>query len=313
VSRGHAHPLRRRLLAVAAVAGLAAGVGCRPLDRAARPIDAAGPTSPAAVARGAYLYATYCARCHGTTGAGDGPLASAFGLKAANLCAPVAADVSDAALLARLTHGTPLEVSPLEAAQEPRAVDALAAYLPRLGNMDGEVLRAGRVVYEESCAACHGAYGRPDTAVAHWVGASDLIAARDRYSDAALARISELGIGAMPPLLGAFDRTELRALTAYIRNLSDGFALYDTRCAACHGDDGQGLYSRDLIPPATAAPALAPAYPRDQLLTRLRRERGVMPHFTDLAEPRLRDVVAYLRLAACPPRGTPAVASHGRE
>ncbi len=102
----------------------------------------------------------------------------------------------------------------------------------------------------------------------------------------------------MPPLYGGFDPTELRALVAYIRNLSDGFAIYDTRCAACHGDDGQGIYSRDVVPPAIAAPPLRAPYPRDRLLAMLRRERGVMPHFADLDEPRLRDVIAYLRASA---------------
>src|SRR5262249_12079936 len=66
---------------------------------------------------------------------------------------------------------------------------------------------------------------------------------------------------------------------------------------ACHGNDGQGLYSQDLIPPAVIAPPPSGPYPRSRLLTMLRRERGVMPHLAELDEQRLRNVVAYLRAA----------------
>ncbi len=300
----------RRLVAIAAFAmGIAAVAGCGPLDGRPR----AGASNvlhvPASVQRGARTYAIYCADCHGPSGEGNGLFAATFGLVPANLRASAAlASFSDAALVDRLVRGTPLAVQPLEThSGESRAVNALAEYLPRLGRADGDVLRAGRVVYQEACAACHGVYGRADSAVAVWLGAPDMIVARARTTDAALARISERGTGLMPPLVGAFDRTELRALVAYIRHLSDGFAVYDTRCAACHGDDGQGLYSADVIPPAIAAPPLQGTYPRARLLSMLRRERGVMPHFTELDERRLRDVVAYLRAVVFEaPTTTPA-------
>jgi mono/diheme cytochrome c family protein len=292
--------MRRSFVAILTVAAVACAAGRR------APYSAHG-APPGAVARGAATYAAYCADCHGTDGAGDGPLARTLKLTPADLRTSALVVVPDAALVDRLAHGTPLDVPPLASPRESEAVDALAAYLTRLGGLDADVLRAGKVVYDEGCAACHGAYGRADTAVAYWVGAPDLIVARERQSDAALARISEHGTRTMPPLLGAFDRAELHVLTAYIRNLSDGFALYDTRCAACHGDDGQGLYSRDLIGPATIAPPLdGGPYPRDRLLAMLRRERGVMPHFTEVDPRRLHDVVAYLRAAVFQPADRPA-------
>jgi mono/diheme cytochrome c family protein len=261
-------------------------------------VTAAPVLVPGPIERGAVTYAAYCAGCHGPRGTGDGSFARTLGLPAANLRAAKVRSASDAALIARLMRGTPIVV-PSERAElaETRDVDALVEYLPRLAATDWDVLRAGRLVYEGACAPCHGAYGRAEDAVAYWLGVPDLVTVRDRLSDAALARISESGTGLMPPLYNAFDRGELRALIAYIRHLSDGFQVYDTHCAACHGDDGQGQYSEDAIPPATAAPPLRGPYPRAALVHMLRRERGVMPHFRELDERRIRDVVAYLRAA----------------
>jgi mono/diheme cytochrome c family protein len=289
-----------RLGVIAAFAILSVSTGaCRPLDRRTPRVDP--PPTAAQVLQGGYTYALYCAGCHGPRGEGDGPFTATLGLvpKALRSSALVAA--SDAAVLDRLIRGTPLEVPPLDRQlAEARAVDALADYLPRLASAQWEVLRAGRVVYDDACAGCHGTYGRGDGLFSAWIGAPDLLVARERYTDPALARISEAGIGTMLPLYGFFGPGERRALVAYVRHLSDGFALYDTRCAACHGDDGQGIYSRDVVPPAVAAPALSGPYPRERLLGMLRRESGVMPHFHDLDERRLRDVVAFLRAAIVP-------------
>lgn len=285
-----------RTLAALLGAALLAGAACRaPLG--AR-VGSPTPLSVSAIERGALTYEIYCAGCHGPDGRGQGPFATAFGLTPADLRSPALASISDAALLDRLLTGTPLEVPPPSVdtqRAESAAIDALAAYLPRLADANWELLRAGRVVYQDACAACHGFYGEGDDAIAFWLGAPGMIVARERQSDAALARISEHGVGTMPSLPGAFDRTEIRALVAYIRHLSEGYAVYDARCAACHGDDGRGLSTDDLVPPAIAAPPLRGPYPRAMLARMLGRERGVMPHFTALDQRRLEDVVAYLR------------------
>jgi mono/diheme cytochrome c family protein len=179
---------------------------------------------------------------------------------------------------------------------EELSVEAIAGYLPTLAISDCEFLGAGRLVFEGACAACHGAYGHREGVIPLWLGVPDLMVARERYTDAALAGISHAGIGTMSELSGSFDPGEVRALIAYIRHLSEGFRLYDTYCAACHGDDGQGLYSEDLLPPATAAPPLRAPFSRPQILHMFRREQGVMPHFRDtVGEAQVRDIVAYLR------------------
>ena len=275
---------------------LLAASTCRPAANGHVRFAADAQRAPAAVERGAVTYATYCAGCHGAAADGQGPVAAVLGLRPADLRAPALRSASDAALVDRITRGTPLRASdgrvdPAEDAD----VDAVAAYLPRLGAVDWNLLRVGRLVYEDACAPCHGAYGRSEGALTFWLGVPDLVEARERLSDAALARISENGSGLMTPLYGGFDRGDLRALVAYVRHLSDGFRVYDTYCAACHGDDGQGLYSEDVPAPATAAPPLRGPYARSAIVHMLRRERGFMPHFRELDAARIRDVVAYLR------------------
>jgi len=260
------------------------------------------------VARGAALYAAYCAGCHGAQGHGDGPVTSVLDLKPTDLDTPgLLAGATDEALVARLLHGSPLRASPRRnAVAEDLQTEAIAAYLPTLSTSDWEVLRAGRFVFEGTCAQCHGAYGQGEGAL----GATNdppppsLYTAREHYTDAALAAIVVNGSGTMPALADAFDPGELRAVIAYVRYLSKGYRLYDTYCAACHGDDGRGVHPEDLLPPATPAPrlgaetvaGLGPRATRVKILHMLRRESGRMPHFRDtLSEAQLRDVVAYLR------------------
>jgi mono/diheme cytochrome c family protein len=260
------------------------------------------------VARGAVLYASYCGGCHGPAGHGDGPVAGVIDLRPADLRAPGFLDRnSDDELVARLLRGTPLPSTPRRnAVAEDLQTDAILAYLPTLSHTDWQLLRAGRFVFEGACAPCHGAYGQGEGVL----GATNdppppnLMVARERYTDPALERVAIAGVGTMPPLADAFEPGELRALIAYVRHLSKGYRLYDTYCAACHGDDGRGVHPEDLLPPATRAPIigaetvtrLGPKATRAQVLHMLRRESGRMPHFQDtLSDEQLRDVLAYLR------------------
>ncbi|MCC6849666.1 MAG: c-type cytochrome [Deltaproteobacteria bacterium] len=294
-------PILLVVVAAAAASACRAPAG-RPAGTRARAHPAVARQA-AEIARGEVAYAAYCASCHGARRDGRGALAAALDLRPTDLRAPALWAARDDALVARLARGTPLPVPGGAAAPElERDAGAVAAYVAGLGRADWNLLRAGRVVYEESCAACHGPYGRAEGAIARWLGAPDLLVVRERVSDRSLARIADAGIRAMPPLRGGFDAVERRALVAYVRHLSDGFRVYDGYCADCHGDDGEGAYTDELVPPASPAPTIAGRYPRAVLLHMLERGRGIMPHFRDiLDEARLRDVVAYLRAAAGPP------------
>ena len=297
--------MRRTMVVGVVLAVTAIAVACRP-PGPKRPVAAAAAPGP--VARGAVLYAAYCAGCHGPAGHGDGPVADVLDLRPANLTAPgLLPQNGDDALVERLLHGTPLRTSPRRnAVAEDLEADAIAAYLPTLSTTNLELVRAGRFVFEGACAPCHGAYGQGEGVL----GATNdppppnLMTARERYTDQALGRVAVDGIGTMPPMADSFEPGELRALIAYVRHLSKGYRLYDTYCAACHGDDGRGVHPEDLLPPATKAPVigaatvtrLGVARTRAQVLHMLRRESGRMPHFQDtLTEAQLRDIVAYLR------------------
>ena len=263
---------------------------------------------PTAAERGGPLYAAYCAGCHGSQGRGDGPVATVIKVKPADLRAPGLLDrASDDDLVARLLHGSPLPSTPRRnTVAEDLEVDALLAYVPTLSTSNWEVLRVGRLVFEGTCASCHGAYGEGEGAL----GATNdppppsLLRARETYSDAGLAQLVTYGHASMLPLGAVFQPGEVPAVVAYVRHLSKGYRLYDTYCASCHGDDGHGVHPEDLLPPAMKAPVLgavtfdrlSPKAARAKVLHMVRRESGHMPHFRDtLTEAQLRDVIAYLR------------------
>lgn len=296
--------------------GLAAVVGATACLPAARPAEprAGAPAGVGPVARGATLYAAYCGGCHGPHGHGDGPVASFLDMKPTDLRTPGLLDqATDDAILARVIGGEPLAVSPRRnAVAEKLQSDAIAAYLPTLARTDWPLIRVGRFVFEGACAPCHGAYGQGEGVL----GATndppppDLMRARERYTDPALARLAVEGFGTMPALADVFDPGEVRAVVAYVRHLSKGYRLYDTYCASCHGDDGLGVHPEDRLPPSIPAPPLdaaaltrlGPARTRERTLHMLRRESGRMPHFRDtLEDAELRDIVAWLR-ASAPPR-----------
>lgn len=292
--------------------GVAMAVGCHPGRSAS--LAATSRARTEAVARGATLYAAYCGGCHGPQGRGDGPVADVIKLHPADLRAPGLLDrATDAEVVDRLMHGTPLPVRPrANAVAEDLQVDAIVAYLPALSSGDWPSLRVGRFAYERTCASCHGTYGDGIGVL----GARNdppppnLMTARERYTDARLTALIGNGHETMPGLGTAFQAGEIRAVVAYVRHLSKGYRLYDTYCAACHGDDGRGVHPEDRLEPATAAPAiggetlarLGPKTTRARALHMLRREAGNMPHFRGtLTEEQLRDVIAFLRAQMAQP------------
>lgn len=303
--RARVPPGRRHWARLVVASAFVVTVACRP-PAAPSPtaVGSAGQAapSPTAIDRGSVLYAGYCVACHGAHGDGRGPLAATLHVRAADLRSPAVQGATDRELMARIRDGEPLRltVGP-SPADEDLDVAAVTAYLPVMATSDWELLRVGRVVYEGGCAVCHGAYGHSEGVIGPWLGVPDLIEARTRFTDVALGRVSSVGVGRMPPLPEPFAPGEVRALVAYIRHLSDGFRIYDGACAPCHGDDGQGVYSRDMIPPAGIAPPLRPPYAPAKIRHMVRRERGVMPHLRrTLGDEQLADLIAYLRSLPAP-------------
>jgi len=297
--------VRIGLLCVGMV-GLAA---CRPPTRPeVEPVPSAHPaTRPIGVARGATLYAAYCAGCHGPEGRGDGPVAATIGMRPTDLGSGEGlTQFDDRAMVSRLMEGAPLRAESSPTIAEELLTSSLVDYIPSISGRDWSTLRAGRIVYEGACAPCHGAYGNGEGVLSGLNPRlpSDLAVARERYTDAALGQVAQRGVGVMLPMADEFEPGEVRALVAYVRLLSKGYRLYDTYCAGCHGDDGRGVHPEDRLPPATVAPALGAEQiaqlgareRQGKVLHMVRRERGVMPHFRDsVAESDLREIIEYLR------------------
>jgi len=262
----------------------------------------------AEVVRGAAFYGAYCAGCHGDDGGERGPVARILNLDPPDLRADgLFAGATDAQILARVRSGAPLPMSSRsDPLLEETRVRQLDAYLATLDGTDWTLLRTGRLVFEADCASCHGVFGDGDSIYPALPQAPppDLAVARERYTDEALAVVSVEGKGAMPRLVGGFEPMEMRALVAYVRHLSPGYRLYDTYCAACHGEGGQGVHPEDALAPAVAAAPLNAARlarlgadeRRAKVLHMLQREQGVMPHFRGIVDDeKLHDIVAYLR------------------
>jgi mono/diheme cytochrome c family protein len=297
---------RDRVGVLACGVALALAGACTARGPAARP--PAATVQAESVARGSVVYTAYCGGCHGPRGHGDGPVAGVIKLRPADLRAPDVLDgASDAEIVARLMHGTPLTVRPrANAVAEDLQVDAIVAYLPTLSRADWPQLRVGRFAYEGTCAFCHGVYG---SGVGTLGARNDppppsLLEARNHYTDASLRSVIVDGHESMPSLAAALDPGEVTAVIAYVRHLSKGYRLYDTYCASCHGDDGRGVHPEDLLTPSLVAPTigaetvarLGPKTTRARAMHMLRRELGNMPHFREtLTEDQLRDVIAYLR------------------
>jgi len=292
---------------VVVVGAIGAAAACRPIGTG-RP-NGSGPARRARVARGATLYAGYCAGCHGADGTGHGPVAAMLRLRPANLRDPAVLAAAAAELVRALLGDEPLPTAPRRSVvAEELEVNALLEYLPTLSTRNWPRVRAGRFAYESACAPCHGTYGtgegvlgslgdRPPANL-HEAGAHD--------TDAGLDGVMRQGVRYMPPMGDVLPPAERRAIAAYVRVLSPGYRTYDTYCAGCHGDDGRGVDAEDLAAPAVAGPpidsaslALDPGVRQTRVLHMLRRERGLMPHFRDtLEEPELRDILAYLRSGA---------------
>ncbi len=284
---------------------LLATVGCPPPPP---PPHKVGP-EPEPVARGAVIYAAYCKGCHGAEGRGDGPVAMTFSLHPADLREPaLLAGVSDQEIVNRLLEGTPLRTSTRarHAAAEDLRVSEVAEYIPTLSRQNWDRLRAGRAVYEKTCAPCHGAYGNGEGVLAGTAKRAEknLQETRAFYKNHELAEVIQKGSGSMPPLIDNIEPAQMGALIAYVRHLSPGYRTYDTYCTGCHGDDGRGGHPERAGLTAEPAPPLnemtlakyTPEEQRAKILHMLRRSQSMMPHFRNtLDERQLHDVVAFLR------------------
>lgn len=114
---------------------------------------------------------------------------------------------------------------------------------------DRDATHTGSRLYQDNCAACHGATARGNSVV----GAPNLLDDDWLYggeSATILASILEGRRGVMPGLEGALGRDGVNEVAAYVVSLSGvtapadwvaaGKSRFDTLCVACHGADARG-------------------------------------------------------------------------
>jgi mono/diheme cytochrome c family protein len=265
------------------------------------------PASGAAPGQLSYLRS--CARCHGIDGRGDGPEASAFLQRPANLRhGDLPTGPEEEQLIDRLRAGRrqALELRPTALREHAGQTDALYAYLRSMPSAPWERLEAGEAVYLERCADCHGRYGDAPESVPPGVqrpvrSLGDPVFQR-AHSDRELRLLCRHGKSTMPALIPRPTETQVAQVSGFVRWLSPGYRLYDWYCRPCHGTRGEGV-AKTAPDSGAARFAFDDAYFRSRspdeiqaaIWHMLRREKPRMPHFSSLSVEDLRDVLAYLR------------------
>lgn len=190
------------------------------------------------------------------------------------------------------------------------AAGAIALFIAPSGSAQQESVSAGRQLFVDGCASCHGfdARGVPG------VGPS-LVGAGEQAADFYLSS------GRMPlkektgeePLRSdpAYPPDQIRALVAYVGSLggpgipsvnpeqgklSDGLRAYTVYCAGCHQIAGEGGVVTGAIPPA-----LKDATPT-QIAEAVRVGPYVMPKFDErtIDDQTLDSIIRYIQLTKAP-------------
>jgi high-affinity iron transporter len=187
-------------------------------------------------------------------------------------------------------------------------------------------LAAGRQLYEQRCASCHGMTGLGDGPQARSIDpAPPALGTRDAMHDvtpALMYRIVSVGIAGTPMTGWANVMTpdERWSVVSYVNSLratrgqvAQGEGLYAQRCAACHGMSGLGDGTRGAslskLPPEIASFAWQAERSDSQLATVVRQGIAgtAMPPSRELDTTAVASVVAYLRTLALRDQPTRAV------
>ena len=283
---------------------------------------------PLANASGEALYLRECAPCHGPAGHGDGLEAPTFRSAPRDLGDLARAEPSPRIVeRVRRSRLRMLEVDETVVAdRRKRMVEELVGHLQRMPDVPWPLVRRGADVYAERCEKCHGPNARPMTPNRlqrgpQPAGPQPPPDFQKAQGDAELLRIARgEGHPAMPGFTPVATEQDARALLAYLRILSNGFAWYSLWCAGCHGDEGRGDG-----PLATGIDQPHVAFDRAYLAAQspgdLRRKamhlftdvEAATPHFQrDLTQGQARAVLAAVRTlqaaeAVAPPPGAAAL------
>ncbi len=175
----------------------------------------------------------------------------------------------------------------------------------------------GRALYERSCAPCHGVAGRGDgTEASSFLPKPPVLDASSLAGSSADALVARLRDGlplTLAPGAGALGRRlgPVEELTTHVERLPEvdwrrvdaGRAVYDARCAACHGPFGAPL-AASALPPGVQRPPRDLRDPTFQratsdaaLMAAMEHGKDGMPAIPGLREPgQAESVVVFLRV-----------------
>ncbi|MCJ7511736.1 MAG: c-type cytochrome [Anaerolineales bacterium] len=165
---------------------------------------------------GKALYSERCAPCHGPTGLGDGPQASALSVSPTALGSLEISQAATGAVWYDVVTRGRIErfMPPFVSLSDQQRWDVVA-YALALGTPD-QALQAGAAVYDEQCATCHGDRGQGGE-VGPALNEPTQLAER---SLAQTVQIIQQGRGQMPLFAGGLSQPEQQAVAAYVRSLS---------------------------------------------------------------------------------------------
>jgi mono/diheme cytochrome c family protein len=274
--------------------------------------------SVTAIDKGRALYMSYCSRCHGATGIGDGPDAVFLRNRPTDLRrGDVFSSYSTKKLAERIREGKKMELQfrPESIPRQAADTEALYQFLTRLPSVPWRWVDAGQEIYYERCTPCHDRYGHVEPELPPGVEQRprDLSdpAFQDSVSDSELHGLVRHGRRSMPALVPRVTEKEAADLTRFIRLLSPGYELYDRFCSSCHGTHGEGATGALLTRPAPHF-AFDEHYfkkssdeIRQGIWHMLEDKTPSMPHFEGSLSPsEVKAIVSYLRSLPALPGGS---------
>jgi len=180
---------------------------------------------------GRQLYQSYCLVCHGPHGDTKGPLAVKLNLKPENLASDKyqKKSISEMALIIGGYERMAGKKMPIWRRAIPESnIEHIAAYIAQIKSTDLRFIgdpRRGRLIFRNSCVACHGSRGKGTGILAKLIGApmSDFSNPESvkRYGDKALLMIIRKGKDKfMPGWEGTLNNKEIIDVASYVRSLS---------------------------------------------------------------------------------------------
>ena len=187
-----------------------------PEQQATQAEEISAPEGPPDLSQGEQLYLENCETCHGLAGLGDGVMSANLDVQPSPLGDPAfASSVLPSDWFLTVTQGRmELFMPPFVNLSDAQRWDVVAYALSL--SVSSDQLEQGEVVYQETCADCHGERGE---ALAPGVDLRDLALFTNTSLDDLYAVITQ-GKNSMPALEGALSESDRFAAAAYVRTLA---------------------------------------------------------------------------------------------